>query len=290
MPIAQISGLILSLVSCSTLPTDRQSLEIISADQTGRLVVVRLTQGDTGWLKGTGHFKATIWNPGQNALEFWDHAPQSHVEWSDTQIAIGPRHTVHIADSTWQLDSHFDEWNLRILGTCDAKPIEWMATPTWSTKVLCPNMNNTGWTQSHEQSQLLKGSATAILHNGSAVETESQWFISANSTLQVLAEVTTSGIFGEINSINKEGTWISTPIQRVVKTETGWTIETDTEILHIDNIETIGIEDPFQHIVSWERTLTQPLYPLHTITWRKGRGVWQGKPFVVIMRDHHPTN
>ena len=290
MPIAQISGLILSLFSCSTLPTDRQSLEIVSADQTGRLVVVRLTQGDTGWLKGTGHFKATIWNPGQNALEFWDHAPQSHIEWTDTQIAIGPRHTVRISGSTWQLDSHFDEWNLRILGTCDTKPTEWMTTPTWSTRVLCPHMNNTGWTQSHEQSQLLKGSSTAILHKGSDVETESQWFISTNPALQIVAEVTTNGVYGFINTMNKEGDWISIPIQHVAKMETGWKIETTTDTLNIDNIETIGVEDPFQHIVSWERTLTERLYPLHTITWRKGRGVWQGNPFVVIMRDHQSSN
>ena len=86
MLIVQISGLLLYLYGCSNLPTDRQSLEFISADQTGRLVVMRLTQSDTGWLKGTGHFKATIWNPGDTTLEFWDHAPKSHVDWNEQQI------------------------------------------------------------------------------------------------------------------------------------------------------------------------------------------------------------
>ena len=70
MPFVQISGFLLYLYGCSSLPTDRHGLEFISADQTGRLVVMRLTQSDTGWLKGTGHFKATIWNPTENTLDF----------------------------------------------------------------------------------------------------------------------------------------------------------------------------------------------------------------------------
>lgn len=290
MPIVQISGLILSLVGCSTLPTDRQSLEIVSTDQTGRLVVVRLTQSDTGWLKGTGHFKATIWNPEQNALEFWDHAPQSHVDWNDEQISIGPRHTLRINGGAWQLDSHFDEWNLRILGTCNAKRTDWTVSPTWSTQVLCPSMNNTGWTQSHEQSQLLTGSSMAVLHKGSDVQTESQWFISSGSTLHLMVEATPGGVYGFVETIGEDGQWLSSPIEGLTETETGWQLETTNGALQIDNIELVGVEDPFQHIVSWERTLTQSLYPLHTISWRKGRGVWQDKPFVVVIREHRPPD
>ena len=290
MPIVQINGLLWAILGCSTLPTDRQSIEIVSTDQTGRLVVVRVTQSDTGWLKGTGHFKATIWNPEQNALEFWDHAPKSHVEWSDEQVSIGPRHTVRIAGSTWQVDSHFDEWNLRLLGTCLTQPTEWIVSPTWSTRVLCPNMTNTGWTQSHEQSQLLQGYSMAVLHEGSDTNTEGLWFLSTSSTLNLLIEVTSQGVYGFINTLNANGQWISTPVQNVLKTETGWQIDTSSETLEIDSVENIGEEDPFQHIASWERTLAKRLYPLYTITWRKARGMWQNKPVVVTVREHRSSN
>ena len=121
MPIVQISAVLFSLLGCAELPTDRRSIEVVSIDQTGQLVVVRLTQGDTGWLKGTGHFKTTIWTPDQHAIEFWDHAPQSHVIWDDEQISIGPRHTLRMSLDTWQLDSHLDEWNLRLMGTCNVE-------------------------------------------------------------------------------------------------------------------------------------------------------------------------
>lgn len=286
MPIVQISGLLLYLYGCSNLPTDRQSLEFISADQTGRLVVMRLTQSDTGWLKGTGHFKATIWNPGENTLEFWDHAPQSHVDWTEQQISIGYRHTVQMTGTDWQLDSHFDEWNLRILGSCGAKPTAWMVTPEWSTQVLCPNMTNTGWIQSHEQSQLLNGASIAVLHKGNELETDSQWFISTNSTFHLMIEMTPNGVFGYFQTMDDNGQWNSSSILSVTESKSTWEIKTSAGTIQIDDIQDIGVEDPFEHIASWERTLAQHYYPLHTIAWRKGHAVWQDKPFVVIIREH----
>ena len=285
MPIVQISGLLLYLYGCSNLPTERQSLEFISTDQTGRLVVMRLTQSDTGWLKGTGHFKATIWNPGDTTLEFWDHAPKSHVDWNEQQISIGSRHMVQINETNWQLDSHFDEWNLRLLGICDAQPAQWMVTPDWSTQVLCPNMTNTGWTQSHEQSQLLNGSSIAVLHKGNELKTDSQWFISTNSTLHLMIEMTPNGVFGYMNTIDEDGQWHTHSILNVTQSDAIWQIKTSSGTVQIDDIQDIGVEDPFEHIASWERTLAQQYYPLNTITWRKGHGVWQDKPFVVIIRE-----
>ena len=290
MPIVQISGLIFSLLGCVELPTKRQSLEIISTDQTGRLVVVRLAQGDTGWFKGTGHFKATIWTPEQHALEFWDHAPESHVVWSDEQISIGPRHTLRMSTDAWQLDSHFDEWNLRLMGNCQTKKVEWQTSLNWKTRILCSGMTNTGWIQSHDQSQLLKGSSIATFHTGNEIDTESHWFISTTPTLQIMVEQTQAGVYGYINTLNEAGLWESNPVQTVNESNGQWQITSASGTLRINNFEQVGIEDPYQHIASWERWMTQPLYPMNRITWRQGHGEWQGNHVIVVMREQHRTN
>ena len=287
MPIVQISGFLLSLLGCAELPTDRQSLEVISIDQTGRLVVVRMTQGDTGWLKGTGHFKATIWTPDQHALEFWDHAPKSHIIWDEDQISIGPRHTLRMSldSDTWQLDSHFDEWNLRMMGTCKVSNIGWQQSSKWNTQVICPSMDNTGWIQSHDQSQLLKGSSITLFHEGSDVVNKSHWFISTTPTLQLMVEQTPFGLYGYMKTLNDDGVWESIPVQTINKSNEQWQINTESGSINIDNIESIGIEDPYQHIASWERWMTQPLYQLNHIQWQKGHGEWQEQHFVVVMRE-----
>ena len=239
MPIVQIIGLLLFLLGCAELPTKRQSLEIISADQTGRVVVVRLAQGDTGWFKGTGHFKATIWTPEQHALEFWDHAPESHVVWSDEQISIGPRHTLRMSTDSWQLDSHFDEWNLRLMGTCHTKEVEWQTSPSWNTRILCSGMPNTGWIQSHDQSQLLKGSSIATFHKGDEIDTNSHWFISTTPTLQLMVEQTQSGVYGYINVLGEDGMWESSPVQTVSESNGQWQINSAAGDVIINNIEEI---------------------------------------------------
>lgn len=284
MQIAMISLLLLSIFGCSNLPTYRQNLELISIDQTGRLAVFRFSQGDTGWLKGTGHFKATIWNPDQNALEFWDHAPVDHVTWSDTEISIGVRHTLRHAGDSWQLDSHFDEWNLRVMGSCSSEVKSWTINDSWSTTVHCPKMTNTGWTQSHEQSQLLKGTSLLLSHNGSE-PVDGMMFMAANSTLHFTLEATENSIFGEVN-LQKDDQWQTQPIKSITENSNGWLLETTTERIQIDKIATIGTEDPHQHIMDWERGIADTVVPIRSIQWSKGRGVWNQKPFVVIIRKH----
>lgn len=284
MQIVKISPLLLSIFGCSNLPTHRQNIELVSIDQTGRLAVFRFSQGDTGWLKGTGHFKATIWNPDQNALEFWDHAPADHVTWSDTEISIGVRHTLRRAGDSWQLDSHFDEWNLRVMGSCSSEARSWTINDNWETAVHCTNMTNTGWTQSHEQSQLLKGTSLVISHKGNE-PTDGLMFMAANSTLYFTIEAAENSFFGEIN-FQKDDQWQTQPIQSITENSNGWLLETTTEQIHVDKIETVATEDPHQHIMDWERSIANTVVPIRSIQWSKGRGVWNEKPFVVIIRKH----
>ena len=166
----------------------------------------------------------------------------------------------------------------------------WETSQMWSTYVLCSGMNNTGWIQSHDQSQMLKGSSIAILHKGNQIGTESHWFISSTPTLQLFVEKTNSGTYGYINTLNEDGTWESSPVQTVHESSGQWQINSSFGTLSINNVEHVGVEDPYQHIASWERWMTQPLYPMNSITWRQGHGEWQGNHFVVVMREQRSSN
>ena len=135
------------------------------------------------------------------------------------------------------------------MGTCTAEEIELQTSPIWNTRILCPGMNNTGWIQSHDQSQLLKGSSIAIFHTGQKVNTESHWFISTTPTLQLMVEQTQAGVYGYINTLNENDVWESRPVQTVDKSNGQWQIKSTSGTITIDNIEEIGVEDPYQHIL-----------------------------------------
>ena len=105
-----------------------------------------------------------------------------------------------------------------------------------------------------------------------------------------MVEVTANGVYGFISTLDDNDQWTSSSVQTVSESETGWEIGTTSGTLRIDSVETIGEEDPFQHIAPWERALARQIYPLHTITWRRARAMWQEKPISIIVREHRPSN
>ena len=120
---------------------------------------------------------------------------------------------------------------------------------------------------------------------------ESNGFISTTPSLQLLVETTQTGVYGYANTLNKDGVWESSPVETVKETNAGWQITSSSGILTIDGLEHIGIEDPHQHIATWERWITKSLYPMNSITWKQGgHGEWHGNHVVVVMRDQHVAN
>lgn len=272
-------------MGCDSPPMYRQSIEWINADQTGSLGVLRLTQSDTGWLKGTGHFKGTIWTPNQSPLEFWDHAPQPHVTWTEGLIEIGPRHRLQKIDTQWQLDSHFDEWNLRLTGTCPEQNRlhTWSEEPLWQTEVHCSEMTNRGWSQSHEQSQMLTGTGWIIEHKGEAIIETSRWIGVQNPTIHLLFEENNYGLSGTIRHL-QDDQWTAVDITGLNTSTTEWTLETSDSPVLLTKFETIGVEMPFQHIASWERWLTDGHFAYPNIRWQRAVGQWKDTQFVAIVR------
>ncbi len=265
----------------------RQSIEWINADQTGSLGVLRLTQSDTGWLKGTGHFKGTIWTPNQSPLEFWDHAPKSHVTWTESLIEIGPRHRLQTTGTQWQLDSHFDEWNLRLTGLCsDHKTVHtWHEDPLWQTQVHCAEMDNRGWSQSHDQSQMLTGNGWIIEHSGEAIIEESRWIGAQSPTIHLLLEDNRFGVSGTLrHRTTNTDQWNTAQITGLDTSSTEWTLKTSDASISLTKFETIGLETPFQHIAFWERWLTKSHFAYPSIRWQRAVGQWQDTQFVAIIR------
>ncbi len=275
------------LFGCIEVPTARQSIEWISLDQTGSISVIRLTQSDTGWFKGTGHFKANLWTPNQSPLAFWDHAPTDHVIWNHALKAIGHRHQLQYGDAEWRLDSHYDEWNLRLLTTCDDLDNRWNLDENRTTIVHCIGSSHKGWSQSHDQSQMLNGQSWILSHLGQGIEDNRTLYLASTPTLRLAFEQQKESLHGTLEtrpSIDKP--WTTTTIHSIVTIDTGLQIQTDVGTLSITAIETIAIESPYEHIASWERTLSQSLYPTHDIIWQKGQSTWQGQPFFLLIRQH----
>lgn len=288
MPFVLLNS-ILSMLGCADPPTQRNSLEWITLDQTGRVGVLRMTQSDTGWFKGTAHFKATIWTPTQSPLEFWDHAPSSHIIWQDTTKQIGSRHIITHQERNWQLDSHFDEWNLRMMGDCRSNEHTW-GIEDWTTSLHCSELNNSGWSQSHDQSQMLSGNSWIVSHQGSTVIRHSRWMLATTPSLRLMIEEDSLGLRGHIETRSKQDdAWTTHSINTITHNNDHSTIETDRGSISIRDPEPIGIEEPYQHIASWERWLTKSIFPMNSIRWDKAIGTWDEQPFVVLIRTQKPS-
>ena len=280
---------LLLLLSCSDPPTQRHSLEWVTLDQSGSIGVLRMTQSDTGWFKGTAHFKATMWTPNQSALEFWDHAPASHLIWQDATKQIGSRHSITNQQRHWQLDSHFDEWNLRMMGDCTSNDYTW-TIEKWTTTVHCADLSNLGWSQSHDQSQILSGNSWIVAHEGSTVIEHSIWMLATTASLRLMIEEDSLGLRGHIETrSNADDTWTTHSLKSVTHSEQSSIINTDAGSISIQKSDIIGVEDPYQHIASWERWLTESIFPMNTIQWNQAVGTWEEKPFVVLIRTQNPS-
>ena len=98
------------------------------------------------------------------------------------------------------------------------------------------------------------------------------------------------GLRGHIETrSNDDNTWTTHSINNITHTEQSSTINTDAGNIFIQKSELIGIEDPYQHIASWERWLTKSIFPMNTIEWHQAVGTWEEQPFVVLMRTQNTS-
>ena len=270
-------------LGCLDSSTYRQGLEWITYDHTGQLAVFRWVTGDTGWLKGQGHMRAHVWLANQSPVSFWTHAPPEFVQWSESEIQIGVGQSQRKKDSLWQLDSHFDEWNVRVQTPCSESPVNWQVNDDWSGSVQCIEEGSIGWVQSHTQSFPIQGWTVTIQHSGTQPPQDRISIFGVSAGVQLAIEVEHSEIFGLFNI---DGT--SIPVQSINQTESGWSIETDSSAIPIENIEFLGMDDPYEHIPSWERALVGTRFPSPPIKWYRGRMKLNDRSILVILR--HQTD
>lgn len=274
---------LLLLMACDALPNHRQSSELVVFDQTGSLTVLRWSQGDTGWLKGQGHFRATWWSPSQTPLQFWDHAPADYVDWTQHTRSIALRHRLEYTDAQWLVNSHFDEWNLRVQTPCENSTSWKSDSPNWRTTLQCVSPASVGWLQSYKQSHPIQGWGFLIEHQGTEP---------IQSHLQIMGLSHTHFLYIESRDDQTDGvlterkTGIQTAITSSEQQSDKMVIYTDTDAFNIPmgDIDIIGIDDPYEHLAMWERAL--PSYiPTHPIVWSITTTPVKEIPMTIILRQ-----
>lgn len=201
------------------------------------------------------------------------------MTWNHDLKAIGPRHQLHYSNSQWRLDSHYDEWNLRLLTTCDDLDNHWNNKDNFMTTVHCIGGSHQGWSQSHDQSQMLTGQSWILSHRGQGIQDDNTLYIASIPTLRLTLEQQNDSINGTLETRpTLEAPWTTITVHSIAPNHTGLQIQTDAGSLSITQIETIAIESPYEHIATWERTLTQAVYPTHDIIWQKGRALGKDNP------------
>lgn len=269
------------MIGCDTLPTARRSTEIITFDQAGSLTVLRWSQGDTGWMKGQGHFRANWWSQSQTPLMFWDHAPTEYIQWQENERSLGLRHQVTYENHTWTANSHFDEWNLRLLNHCDAENIWSNDLPNWHTNIACISSNSVGWLQSYKQSHPIQGWSVVINHEGTRTHQKHLQIMGMSSTHYLYATSIDEHIGGILvnrsdnSTIPIDAIEHSTQLVEITIGSTRSTIPMDT---------LVGIDDPYEHLASWERYFAASL-STSSIAWYRATAVVNESPMALIIRQ-----
>ena len=269
------------LFGCSELPNQRRSAEVVLFDQTNSLTVLRWSQGDSGWLKGQGHFRATWWSPTQSPLQFWDHAPKEYVQWNDSLKDVAMRHQLERLEEQWVANSHFDEWNLRIQTPCDNKDVWSNTSKDWSTTVSCMSSNSVGWLQSYKRSHPIQGWSFIIEHTGHKTIHKHLQVFGFSHTQYLYAEVAdglTGGTF-----VDRQSTDI-TEITNIQSDSDQLNLHTSTGQITIPYGKLIGIDDPYEHLASWERW-TNHLFPSNQIEWSLTNVVIDDSPMTILIRQ-----
>lgn len=269
------------LTACDTLPKYRQSSELILFDQTGSLTVLRWSQGDTGWLKGQGHFRANWWSTSQTPLVFWDHAPSDYIEWSQENRNIALRHQLKYSDSQWLANSHFDEWNVRVQVPCENEQPWTNLTQDWSSTLQCVSPTSVGWLQSYKQSHPIQGWGFVIDHQGTETIQNHIQLMGLSQTHSLYIEYIdgeTSGILTD-RQTNTPSKVTSLELQsdQIV-------IQTDSTSFNISLGKVLGVDDPYEHLATWERAFPS-YFTTHPIVWSMTTTVVHEIPMTIILRQ-----
>lgn len=261
-------SLILLYLSCiSPELTERTSIELVEMTHTGDLLSIRWVQTNTGLMKNQAHLKVNYFRAKQNPIEYSFHAPESEHVWNDTMLQFGV-HTLEKQETQWLSNIHDNDFNIRLESvSVEASPCQFQ-TEDWSVEILSLRAEDKGWIQAQKRSVTLKGNSFLIKHHGNKVDSNPhRSLLLQSSDLQVYYED-----WGEFQYGCARKNGILTPLSEtnISWSDSGATLEIQDQKLNILWRKNLGIEDPYQHLISPERWIANSQFSLNSVHWIQG--------------------
>ena len=259
------------LMACapSETITERRLWEAIVHLEDKNVLLVRMSQGNTGIFKGLTSLRLSKTNHQGNGVQ---NAPIEYVMRGTENDSLFSNDTVQIGSQTL---SYSTEWNLRVRDSLHniqatfsnslPSKVALIETEGWTTDLHGLSMETTGWIQMGEYSKPLMGRALLLEHYGTKVhdKTRDMWMI----------EFQNGGVLLEQSDNNIDGFYSSTEDFSVPPESL---LDSDTQLkwgeftLDFGDMTPLGTIDPHAHVSTVERLVSSPFYPTPTLTIGQG--------------------
>lgn len=152
-------------LGCS-LPTYKESLELVCLLDNGHVFESRFTKGDTGLYKGQAHLRANRWSLQGTPMSFHLDIPPPVSEIS-VQGADFWGQRIYMKNDIWQIHIRSEEYNVSGQIPKSEKHLT-LRGKQWDVEVLQPNGTIMGWSSAMGRSGMLKGSCALFHRSGQA--------------------------------------------------------------------------------------------------------------------------
>lgn len=232
-----------------TLPTHKESLELICLLDNGQIFESRFTKGDTGLYKGQAHLRANRWSVQGTPMSFHLDVPPPVAEINENGADFwGQR--LYLQNDIWQIHIRSEEYN--VSGQLSkSNDILRVHTEHWNFDVLQPNGIIMGWSSAMGRSGMLKGSCTLFRRHGQANLQDERHTILAFGTdnhIGIEYNHMIQQSWGTVNSQNMRNDQITLHMH---STHIEGSISGTPYLFTPNNI--FGQEDLYDHLTSVER-------------------------------------
>ena len=149
-----------------TLPTHKESLDLICLLDNGQIFEARFTKGDTGLYKGQAHLRVNRWSAQGTPMSFHLDIPPPVSE-IDEEGADFWGQRIYIQNDIWQIHIRSEEYNVSGQLSNSNNTLK-THNDNWSFEVLQPNGTIMGWSSALGRSGMLKGSCALFRRHGHA--------------------------------------------------------------------------------------------------------------------------
>ena len=243
--------------------TERQLWESLFFLEDDSLVILRMSQGNTGLFKGQASLRLSRFSSSEQPMEYVMRGTAYDSRFEADNIQIGPQQLYN--DGHWNIRIRDALFNVQATLSPSADlPIPLWDTADWTTQLHGHEFRAQGWVQLGEFSTPLSAQAILLEHTGSAVHHSPRelWVLHLQQGSLILIQ-SEDHIMGYHSSLPHLSLSVA-PLQPNTQLSLG-------EIqLDIGPSKDMGSIDPFEHISTAERLMSSPFFPTHTITIMQG--------------------